>query len=105
MIKTFARILLAIVLASLIIMVVTACKPTPFTGYLVTKEFTPEHMCHDDVVVQQQAYVHVPVVHHHQEVEETYVWFVANKNRVIEVHVTKELYNTRRVGEKITVMY
>jgi hypothetical protein len=80
-----------------------------FTGYLVAKEYTPEHMCHDNVKTQSFAVVVPHVVHtpkhSHSKVEERYVWFVANKHRVREFKVSINRFHTAKCGDKVTMTW
>jgi PBP1b-binding outer membrane lipoprotein LpoB len=90
-----------------IVLMLSGChvKPKPFIGYLVAKEYTPEHMCHDNVKTHSFAaavivphVVHVPK-HSHQKVEEQFVWYVANKNAVRKFRVSLEMFHTQKCGD------
>lgn len=82
-------------------------KQKEFKGYIVAKEFTPEHRCHEDVKTVNYALisrpipvpVHVPHVHH--VIEEEYVWFCANKHEIVKKFVSKSTFYSKRCGQKV----
>ena len=77
-----------------------------FTGFIVAKEYTPEHM--SDQGVQTMSYaISVPVIVSHppapHKVYAEWVWFVANRDCTIRRSVSREMFNTKKCGEKVTV--
>ena len=103
-------IFLAAAVLAVVIRVSCADGPTDFTGYIVAKEYTPGHMCHDDVKTVSYAVVHVPIVHHttthtHTWQPSTFIWFVANKNDIEQFSVDSVLFHSRKCGENVTMKY
>lgn len=77
-------------------------------GYIVYKSYTPEHMCHDDNVVEEvQAgilYVHTHThVHHHERIEPSWKLYVGNAKGTEEVEVTRDCWNSFNVTDKVLV--
>lgn len=98
----FAYVLLAVVLSG-------CCdKSETFTGYLVAKEFTPEHMSNENVKTISYA-GYVPIVPHitpapaPHKVDAEWTWFIANRNEVIQKCVSQEMFDTKKCGDKVTV--
>jgi hypothetical protein len=76
-----------------------------FTGFIVAKEYTPEHMSNQGSYPVSYAVV-VPIIAHPPAPHKVYaewVWFVANRDCVIRRCVSKEMFNTKKCGEKVTV--
>ena len=78
-----------------------------FTGYLVAKEYTPEHMSNESektvsyaTIVPYVTHVNPPPPH---KVDAKWVWYIANKNEIICKAVNKDVFDTKKCGEKITV--
>lgn len=98
-----------IIIALSVVLLGCVDKNEQFTGYLVCKEYTPSHMSNESVNSIEYSYVPIhPITTHHpppkpHRVEEKYTWYVANKHRVIERQVTKELFNSKKCGEKVTI--
>jgi len=81
----------------------SGCDPEPFHGYLVAKEYTPGHMCHDGTRTYSYAYVPVVVVHHHVWKYPEWNWFIANRSGVRCVRVDSATFNTRMCGDTLTL--
>lgn len=79
-----------------------------FTGYLVAKEYTPEHMSNEtpekviyaSVIVPRIVTPHVSKPH---KVDAKYVWYIANKDIILSREVSYQMFNTRKCGDKITI--
>lgn len=86
----------------------TSCEFKPFTGYIVCKEYTPGHMCHDEVPTYSEAsllYVHVPPhvhTHHHTWQESSFIIYVANKNAVRSFSVDSLSFTKYKLLQKVT---
>ncbi len=96
------KILLIIVIASLF-----SCEDEPktFKGYIVCKEYVPEHMSNETpprynyaAVVPHPVIVHQTPPH---KVEAEYVWYLANKYEVKSFRVNKGLFNKYKCGTLI----
>lgn len=76
-----------------------------FTGYLVAKEYIPEHMSNETPKIHLEAtFVPVPsTTMKPYKVEELYVWHIANKDRILHKIVTKEMFNSSKCGDKVAV--
>lgn len=79
------------------------------TGYIVAKEYTPEHMSNESEKVTSYAsllYVPIHVPHassHPHKVAESYVWYVANKNKTRRFRVSKGLFFSKKCGSKVVM--
>jgi hypothetical protein len=83
-----------------------SCKERDITGYIVYKEYVPEHMCHDDVTTEYEAGVIVVPhthVHHHSKQEASWTLYVGTKDYTEQVSVTKNCYNSFKVTDKVRV--
>ena len=84
-----------------------------FTGYIVAKEYTPEHMSNERAQTKSYSITSTPrvvVVPHvparpapPSKIRARYVWYVANKERVVSVEVTAQMFNVKKCGELVTV--
>ena len=78
-----------------------------FTGYIVAKEYTPEHMSNESAKTISYAAViitpRVPPRTPPHKVDAKWVWFIANKNRVIQKRVSQQMFDTKKCGDKVTV--
>lgn len=84
--------------------VIAGCNDGPFTGYLVAKEYTPEHMSTEpSETVSFAIVVPRPVVTPPRKVHEKWVWYVANKDGVRSYEVTPCRFHTKKCGDKITM--
>ena len=82
------------------------CDKQPFTGYVVGKEYTPKHRCHDGTKTVSYAIIHTHTHvtrHRHRDVAEKYEISVANKNTVRSFNVSKTTFSKSRLGKKITM--
>jgi hypothetical protein len=91
-----------------LLLLFTSCvdENETFTGYLVAKEYTPEHMSDKKVKTYSYSVIVVPprpASPSPTKVKEKWVWFIANKNMVLERRVTKQLFNTKKCGDKVTI--
>lgn len=87
-------------------------KQKEFKGYIVAKEFTPEHRCHEDVktvnyaLISRPIPVHVPHVPHvphvHHVIEAEYIWYCANKHQIIKRFVSKKEFHSKKCGQKVS---
>ncbi len=97
----FASLFLAVVLSGCV------DENETFTGYLVAKEYTPEHMSNKSEKTISYAIVIVPTrvapppAPH--KVDAKWVWFIANRNEVIQKYVSQEMFDTKKCGDKVTV--
>ena len=73
-----------------------------FTGYLVAKEYTPEHMSNESAKIISYAAVITPPPTPYK-VNAERVWFIANRNEVIQKSVSQQMFNTKKCGDKVTV--
>lgn len=78
------------------------------TGYIVAKVFTPEHMSNESskcvmyaIVVPHTLFHSTPPKPH--KVENSWSFFIANKDITLEKKVSKSLFDSKRCGEKITM--
>jgi hypothetical protein len=78
------------------------------TGYIVAKVFTPEHMSNESskcvmyaIVVPHTLFHSTPPKPH--KVENSWSFFIANKDMVLEKKVSKSFFDSRKCGEKITM--
>lgn len=80
----------------------------PFTGYLVCKEHTPAHMSNQSPKTISYAAVFRPVIIPHSKpnphkISEKYTWYIANKYSVREFAVSKTLFHSKKLGQKVTM--
>jgi hypothetical protein len=99
----FAYVLLAVVLSGCV------DKNETFTGYIVAKEYTPEHMSNESEETISYAGF-VPVIPHHvtrppapRKVDAKWIWFIANRCGVIQKCVSQQMFDTKKCGDKVTV--
>lgn len=94
-----------------IVLIVHSCndepRKEPFRGYVVAKEYTPRHMCHDEVTTVVEAGVYVPVhvpvnTHTHHEEGPEFILHVANKDELKHIHVDSITYVRTGLLEKFT---
>lgn len=100
------KIMNKILLTFILLAALSGCKPKPFKGFLVCKEYIQGHMDDDNVKSIQEAYVSVPVVprtHTPEYIPSEWIFYVANKDRVIPFHVDSLTYIKHRVGERIVM--
>ena len=101
------KIMNKILLTFILLATLSGCKPKPFKGFLVCKEYIQGHM--DDVSVKsiQEAYVYVPVVvpksHTPKYIPSEWILYVANKDCVLRFNVDSLTYIKHRVGERIVM--
>jgi hypothetical protein len=78
-----------------------------FTGYLVAKEYTPEHMSNETpktisyagvIIVPKPVQPPPPY-----KVDAKWVWFIANKDEVITKNVSEKMFHTKKCGDIVTV--
>jgi len=80
-----------------------------FTGYIVAKIFTPEHMSNESARCVVYAAVFVPPMVHHtpppkpHKIENSWSIFIANKDMILEKKVSKSFFDSKKCGEKITM--
>jgi hypothetical protein len=84
-------------------------KPKTFTGYLVAKEYTPQHMSNENERTVSYS-VFIPTVVHNNpppphKVNSSFVWYVANKHQVISKNVDSLRFDTKKCGQLVTVAY
>lgn len=100
------KVLLIIAIASLF-----SCEDEPkkIVGYLVCKEYTPEHMSNQNVPTHNYATVIPrPVIVHQtppHKIEAEYVWYIANKFETEKIRVNKSLFNKYKCGTLIEWNY
>lgn len=98
--------------AMLLAIGLSSCKPGPFTGRIVDKEYVPGHRCHtSDFNVKQEASLLPAIVvphtvshpvHHHKWVNATVTVWVANRDQLKPFSVDTLSYDKWIVGSKIT---
>ncbi len=79
-----------------------------FTGYLVGKEFHKQRMSNESEKIVNYSIIvphivntpHAPPPH---KIEKKWLWYIANKNEVICKQVTSSLFNTKKLGQKVTI--
>lgn len=78
----------------LMVLCLAGCKESPVNGYVVGKEYIPEHNAtHYDVVLMLVRTRHVP--------DQWIVW-VADSCRIHRVHVEKTTFDRLKHGEYVT---
>lgn len=96
-----------ILLTFILLAALSGCKPKPFKGFLVCKEYIRGHMDNVSVKPIQEAYVYVPVVvpksHTPEYIPSEWIFYVANKERVLRFNVDSLTYIKHRVGERIVM--
>jgi hypothetical protein len=85
-----------------------SCEQTELVGYVVYKEYTPKHMCHDNVTTQYEAgVIVVPYTntntHMHSEQPPIWSLYVGTKDGTTPVTVTESCYNSFKVTDKVRV--
>lgn len=92
-------------LSMFLLLAVVACEERKIEGYIVYKEYIPEHMCHSDVkTVVEAGVTPVPVhVHHHVEQEARWILYIGNSYGTTKVDVTENCYNGFKVTDKVSV--
>lgn len=86
-------------------------KPESFTGYVVQKEYTPQHMSDQHVSNTVYAGVCVPCITTSTRtrkpkatlIKEAYRIYVANKDYIKKFYISKNLFNKINLGSKITI--
>lgn len=96
-----------ILLTFILLAALSGCKPKPFKGFLVCKEYIRGHMDDECVEPIQEAYVSVPVVvpriHTPEYIPSEWIFYVANKDCVLRFNVDSLTYIKHRVGERIVM--
>lgn len=101
----------------LLILIILSCcgknANSPFTGYLVYKEYTPEHLSCDDVKTYTYglaSYAHPSITRSGvvrgsdcENVEPEYIFYLANKTKIKSFRVSNELFFAKDCGDKITL--
>ena len=96
-------------LAICTLLFLASCGPRKITGYIVYKEFEPEHMCCDEnhpVYYESSVIprVIVPHNHHvHEKQEPRWTLFIGNTGGTEQVDVTKSCYKLFKVTDKVRV--
>ncbi len=99
------------VLIGLTVFMLCGCSPkkTNFQGYLVAKEYTPEHMSDESVETYSYAVVAVPNNYHPSskphKIEAEWVWYIADKYGVDRVNVHPNQFNTKKLGDFVLYNY
>jgi hypothetical protein len=95
-----------VIFAIAISILLVACESSPFTGYIVAKEYIEGHMCHDENYEHfEEAIVVVPPhvnSHHHEWQESEFIIHVANKNEVRHIHVDSLDFLNYKLLDKVT---
>lgn len=85
------------------------CRPDNYSGYIVCKEYTPEHECHSKVeVVREAAFIPPPRVvvappHHHKTQKAEYKIYIANRDFVRNINVSEATYMKFKVTDKVKI--
>lgn len=82
------------------------CKPEPISGYIVYKEYIPQHMSNRTPAVQHEAaFVYVaparPTPPH--KVQSTWAIWVGNRNGVEQISIDSNLYGRVKCGQHIKI--
>jgi hypothetical protein len=83
-------------------------KDEKFTGYIVAKTYINEHYDNQEPKITNYAWVIIMPVNVHSEtkaklISEQWIWHIANKDKIIRKSVTKRLFFTKKLGDKVTV--
>jgi len=101
--KTKEIILLIFIMSALISCI---SKDTVITGYVVCKEYVPEHMDNENPKTIQYNIIIVPHYTPHrrtpQKVLEGWYLYVANKNEVFKKRVNKTIFDNTKITDKVT---
>ncbi|WP_232504135.1 hypothetical protein [Hoylesella timonensis] len=101
------KIMNKILLTFILLTALSGCKPKPFKGFLVCKEYIQGHMDNVSVEPIQEAYVSVhvavPRIHTHKYIPSEWIFYVANKDCVLRFNVDSLTYIKHRVGERIVM--
>lgn len=86
-------------------LILCSCSGVKINGYIVGKEYTPGHMCHDEVTTYREAgivnYVHVPITpHHHTWQKASFIIHIANSWDLRQIDVDSLTYINVKVGSK-----
>jgi len=106
-----------IIFGFILVLVFSSCSDGPFTGYVVGKEHTREHMSNENVQTESvcsitaptptltYAYIPVHVASHPKshKVNESYVLYVANKHTLRQFNVSQKIFNQYHCGDQITL--
>ncbi len=78
-----------------------------FTGYIVCKEYIPEHMSdRSPRIISYSSVITVPhttINNKPYKIKEKWVFYIANKKEIIIKSVSEKLFNSKRCGEKIKI--
>lgn len=92
---------------ALIMLILFGCfnKDKTFTGYLVAKEYTPEHMNTESQKTISYAILgtHPMPMPPRYKIRAKWNWYIANRDEVIQISVSKEMFDTKKCGDKITI--
>lgn len=96
-----------ILIAILLIVCTISCENNPYIGYIVCKEYIPEHLSNEKPTKYVEAsYVpHVIIISHTSphKINEEYVFYIANKESIKRINVTKESFNYYKIKDKVKV--
>ena len=92
----------------ILLLVLSSCTNNPFIGYIVCKEYVPTHMSNEKPTRYVEAsymphciiIINNPAPH---KINETYFLFVANKDDVKGILVSKKVFDHYKIGTKIKV--
>ena len=100
------KIMNKILLTFILLAALSGCKPKPFKGFLVCKEYIRGHMDSVSVKSIQEAYVYGHVYYYmytHKYIPSEWKFYVANKDGVLRFNVDSLTYIKHRVGERIVM--
>lgn len=97
-----------ILLSVCLIIIISSCKKEPYIGYIVCKEHILERMSNENAtkyVESSFAPHHFILINHNtrHKINELYILYVANKDGVKAVNVTKEIFNHLKIKNKIKI--
>ena len=89
------------------ILFLSACQTDKYSGYVVCKEFIPEHECHSEVRTVRESIIivppKVPSHHQHKTQEARYIVYIANKDFVRSIDTDKTNYQNLKITDKVKV--
>jgi hypothetical protein len=79
-----------------------------FTGYIVAKDYTPEHMSDkSSKTISYSGLIILPHTVYHKpqprKIPEKWVFHIANKHETISKCVSEKVFNSKKCGDKITI--
>lgn len=96
-----------ILIAVLLIVFISSCENKPHIGYIVCKEYVPEHMSNEQKTIYVEASYapHIIIISHSSphKINERYILYVANKDEVRATNVSKKAFDYFKIKNKVKV--